>query len=134
MKNKIILACSILLIASCFAKKQTSKSTSNAPAPKKEISGDASVDEPKKEVAKVELKKTVSPVANNPEKLLAQGRALYQTKCNQCHDLKNEKSESERGWHHHVPEMVEMSNKAGKPITQAESDLILGYLLNAIRD
>jgi mono/diheme cytochrome c family protein len=134
MKNKVILVCSILLIASCFAKKQTSKSTSKALVPKKEISGDASVDEPKKEVAKVEIKKTISPVANNPEKLLAQGRALYQTKCNQCHDLKNEKSESEKGWRYHVPEMVDMANKASKPISQSESDLILAYLLNAIKD
>jgi hypothetical protein len=129
MKKQFLFSCTILILASCFSKKAIVKT--NLPTPEKkveaiaEIKKDVPVEAVKKEMP-VELKNNLNPVA--------QGKALYQTKCNQCHDLKNEKSESERGWHHHVPEMVEMSNKAGKPITQAESDLILGYLLNAIRD
>jgi hypothetical protein len=121
-------------LASCFSKKAVVKTNQSTPEKKVEVVAEIIKDVPllpiKKETPIIEIKNPV----NNPEKSLAQGKALYKTKCNQCHDLKNEKSESERGWHHHVPEMSEMSNNAGKPITQAEQDLILGYLLAVIKE
>jgi hypothetical protein len=120
MKKQILFAGILIVFASCFTKKAVVKTAIAEPE--------------KKAVVVAEVKKEMPVATNTNLNVIAQGRALYKTKCNQCHDLKNEKSESERGWHHHVPEMVEMSNKAGKPITQAEQDLILGYLLAVIKE
>jgi mono/diheme cytochrome c family protein len=131
MKNSIIISFCLLVLASCFAKKQAA---TNATLPKKDVSVGASTVGPEMQVAKAEPRPAESTLANSTAKTLLQGKALYQTKCNQCHDLKNEKSESEKGWRYHVPEMVDMSNNAGKIITQEESNLILTYLLDAIKE
>jgi hypothetical protein len=131
MKNSIIISFFLVALASCFAKKQA---VTNATMPKKEVSNNGPVIEPHMQVAKAEPKPAEPTVVISNEKTLLAGKALYQTKCNQCHDLKNEKSESEKGWRYHVPQMVDMSNNAGKIITLEESNLILAYLLDAIKE
>ena len=50
-------------------------------------------------------------------------------KCSACHELKHPASESERGWKHHVPEMVEKANREGQKINAEQEQLILQYLL-----
>ncbi len=130
MKINFLFACGlVILLAGCFAKKAVVTPAKTAQTESKKDPIEVIVAKP----LPVEIIKEVNTTVNSNEKTILQGKALYQTKCNQCHDLKKEKSESERGWRHHVPEMVEMSNNAGKLISKAEQDLILGYLLNAIK-
>ena len=62
---------------------------------------------------------------------LNEGKVIYEQYCGSCHSLKRPASESERGWRHHVPEMVQLTNeKAGKEeIDAAKQELILRYLI-----
>lgn len=62
---------------------------------------------------------------------LNDGKVIYEQYCGSCHSLKRPASESEKGWRHHVPEMVELTNrKAGREeINAAKQDLILQYLV-----
>lgn len=62
---------------------------------------------------------------------LNDGKMIYQQYCGNCHSLKSPASESENGWKHHVPEMVELTNKkAGREeIDVKEKKLILKYVI-----
>ena len=59
------------------------------------------------------------------------GKVIYEQYCGSCHGLKRPASESEKGWRHHVPEMVQLTNEKAnrEEIDAAEQDLILRYLI-----
>lgn len=64
---------------------------------------------------------------------LKSGKALYETKCTQCHGAKKPSSKTEEQWHKIVPEMAGMAKKKGKAqISAEEQDLILMYLTAAV--
>jgi len=66
---------------------------------------------------------------------LNKGMSLYEQNCDACHKLKDPKSEGIRGWNHHVPEMVELSNeKKGTKLTKADEQAILRYLVSMNRN
>jgi cytochrome c5 len=60
---------------------------------------------------------------------LKDGKVLYEKNCSTCHELKKPNSESDKGWKHHVPEMVEKANHEGQKISAEQEQLILKYLL-----
>jgi hypothetical protein len=155
MKNVIHLLATTILFTCCGVKKEAAstppKATESAkPAatqtvatPKPVIkNGPTSVQpgrsniEPVKAPRSIEVPKPTIPnqAAANKSNALAQGKSLYETKCNTCHAFKNVKSRGESGWQKMVYEMSEMSNREGKPISTAEQDLILAYLVDAIKE
>jgi len=65
---------------------------------------------------------------------LNKGMNLYEANCDACHKLKDPKSEGIKGWNHHVPEMVELSNeKKGTKLTKSDEQAILRYLVSMNR-
>jgi mono/diheme cytochrome c family protein len=60
---------------------------------------------------------------------LQEGRALYQSKCSQCHGLKKPSSKTESEWQQIIPIMAKRAEKAHKDlITGHDQEQIMKYL------
>jgi cytochrome c5 len=61
---------------------------------------------------------------------LNHGKKLYEQHCGTCHSLKRPQSESEAGWRHEVPKMVQLTNKKNPNALDAQAEeAILRYLI-----
>jgi len=60
---------------------------------------------------------------------LNQGKALFETKCNTCHGVKNPMRFKESEWNELVPKMVRKANKKGANIDDKSQELILKYVI-----
>lgn len=64
----------------------------------------------------------------------AKGKALYESKCNKCHDLKPVFSQDEEGWNRLVPNMVaKYNNKYPDMLDARAEELLLGFLKAELR-
>lgn len=56
-----------------------------------------------------------------------EAKALFESKCSQCHSIENatDKTDTPKGWHSTVTRMREQN---GCPITMQESEIIINYL------
>lgn len=61
---------------------------------------------------------------------LNKGKAIYETKCTQCHPAKKPSAYTEAQWKHEVPDMAAKAKRKGKvEISEDEQTLILKYVL-----
>lgn len=106
MKNLVLFIAGSALVASCSMSKSTALTQANVDAVADKFPGYTLAD-------------------------LTKGKELYEANCQTCHKLESPSSESESGWNHIVPEMVEKTNrKAGKQVVDATGEqLILRYLV-----
>jgi cytochrome c5 len=60
---------------------------------------------------------------------LQEGKALYQTKCSQCHALKKPSSKTESEWQQIIPIMAKRAEKAHKDLIDGHAQVqIMKYL------
>ncbi len=66
---------------------------------------------------------------------LEEGRALFKSKCTQCHPAKKPSSRDEVKWREIVPKMAEKAHRKGKEeISSTDQEKILKYLITMSRN